>query len=399
MYKHSIKRCALLLLAGTALQLSIGDLNASFLAYPWGLILAVNYLYVLVMLYTFSDKWKWVKTLYDRRACISSLASLLVLTLLFGLIPQDESAGGLMGLLGFSRMTSSWIFNLFLVYFMTVIGLMTIDDIWHWKKRNKFALAFHLSFFIVLVSGIFGSGDKVRVRVATVVGQPVQGGVTTDGKTLTLPFSILLKEFTMDEYPPRLYLWSKDGLSKIFVPIEKQDVEGVLGHWDVKCIELLESAGRKPEETAFVSMNHVGATTAVKVKAVHSTSGKSVEGWVSCGSHIFEGATLRLPDGCEIVMPAREPKRYLSLIEVADQDSKKDLEIEVNSPATIGAWKIYQVGYDNERGRWSTSSVFECVKDAWYPAVQIAMWMILAFGVLMFVFGWKNNRKEKEGRK
>ena len=72
MYKHSIKRCALLLLAGTALQLSIGDLNASFLAYPWGLILAVNYLYVLVMLYTFSDKWKWVKTLFDRRACISS---------------------------------------------------------------------------------------------------------------------------------------------------------------------------------------------------------------------------------------------------------------------------------------------------------------------------------------
>ena len=154
MYRHAYKRCALLLVAGTALQLSVGDLNPSFLAYPWGVILAVNYLYLLVMMYFFADKWTWVKTLYDRPACISSLASLLVLTLVFGLVRQDDATGGLVGALGFSRMTSSWIFNLFLVYFMTVIGLMVIDDVYHWKKRPKVSLAFHVLFFVILVCAV-----------------------------------------------------------------------------------------------------------------------------------------------------------------------------------------------------------------------------------------------------
>ena len=46
-----IGRCALLFLAGTALQLYIGNVDTSFLAYPWGLVGAVNYLYILIILY------------------------------------------------------------------------------------------------------------------------------------------------------------------------------------------------------------------------------------------------------------------------------------------------------------------------------------------------------------
>lgn len=396
MYRHAYKRCALLLVAGTALQLSVGDLNPSFLAYPWGVILAVNYLYLLVMMYFFADKWTWVKTLYDRPACISSLVSLLVLTLVFGLVSQDDATGGLVGALGFSRMTSSWIFNLFLVYFMTVIGLMVIDDVCRWKKRPKVSLAFHVLFFVILVSAIFGSGDKVRVRVVTTVGRPVQGGITRDNQAVSLPFSLLLKEFTMDEYPPRLYLVEEGKLSKAFVEVDESGAEGSLGAWQVRCEEYLEMAGRMSTDSAFKAMNHVGATSACRVRAVHAESGKSVEGWVSCGSHIFAGSTLTLPDGNLVVMPQREPKKYLSSVEVADMDGRRDLEIRVNHPATVGAWKIYQVGYDNDRGRWSTTSVLECVKDGWYAAIHVALWLVLAAGAGMFVFGWKD--KDKEGR-
>lgn len=396
MYRHAYKRCAFLLLAGTALQLSVGDLNPSFLAYPWGVILAVNYLYLLVMMYFLADKWTWVKKWYDRPSCITSLASLLVLTLVFGLVRQDDATGGLVGALGFSRMTSSWIFNLFLVHFMTVTGLMVIDDVYHWKKRPKVSLAFHVLFFVILVSAIFGSGDKVRVRVATTVGRPVQGGINKDNQAVTLPFSLLLKEFAMDEYPPRLYLVEEGKLSKEFVEVGERGAEGLLGAWQVRCEEYLEMAGRMSPDSAFVPMNHVGATSAARVRATHAEGGKSVEGWVSCGSHIFGGSTLMLPDGGLVVMPKREPKKYLSRVEVADMDGRRDLEIRVNHPATVGAWKIYQVGYDTERGRWSTTSVLECVKDGWYAAIHVALWLVLAAGAGMFVFGWKN--KDKEGR-
>ena len=84
-YKNLIGRCAVLFSAGTALQFLVGPVNPSFLAYPWGIVLAVNYLYVLILLYCQADKWKWVKKWYDRPACIVSLVSLLILTLFFGL--------------------------------------------------------------------------------------------------------------------------------------------------------------------------------------------------------------------------------------------------------------------------------------------------------------------------
>ena len=116
-----LKRCVCLFLAGTALQLLFGGINPSFLAYPWGVVLAVNYIYLLILLRTNANKWKWVNHLYDRPAYITSLASVLALTLLFGLIRQDDSSEGWAGTLGFTQMSSSWIFNLFLLQFIPIL--------------------------------------------------------------------------------------------------------------------------------------------------------------------------------------------------------------------------------------------------------------------------------------
>ena len=73
-----IGRCALLFLAGTALQLYIGNVDTSFLAYPWGLVGAVNYLYILIILYAYQGKLTFVRRMYDRASYITSLASVLV---------------------------------------------------------------------------------------------------------------------------------------------------------------------------------------------------------------------------------------------------------------------------------------------------------------------------------
>ena len=99
-YKQLIGRCALLFLAGTALQLCIGRVDASFLSYPWNWVAVVNYLYILILLYVKQDEIKCIKRIYDRPSFLISLVSMLVLTLLFGLIPQDASMGGLLGLFG-----------------------------------------------------------------------------------------------------------------------------------------------------------------------------------------------------------------------------------------------------------------------------------------------------------
>ena len=81
-----------------------------------------------------------------------------------------------------------------------------------------------------------------------------------------------------------------------------------------------------------------------------------------------------------------------------EENEKEQVEIAVNHPADIGFWKIYQSGYDSSRGRWSTTSVLECVKDAWYVPIQIALWLILAAGAWMIGYGWKASKKRKEDK-
>ncbi len=396
MIGKSIKRCALLFLAGTALQLFTGGVDASFISYPWGVILALNYLYVLILLVAFSDKWRFVRSMYDRAAEISSLAAMLALTLLFGLVRQDGRPDGLMGLMGFTRMTSSWVFNIFLFYWMTVMGLKAIDDMRNFRQRRISTVVMHAAFFLVMASAFFGSGDKVRIKVTAVQGIPVNKGVTTAGEVRTLPFSLRLEDFEMDEYPPKIHLLREDALSREFVTIEKAGDRGGLEGLEIECVEYLETAGMIPGDSVYMEMNHVGAATAVLLHVTDCATGECTQGWVSCGSHIFDAATLKTADGAELVMPRREARKYISVVEAADREGVRKHEIGVNRPASIGGWKIYQSGYDSERGRWSTISVLDCVKDGWYSIIRIALWMILGAGIWMILFGRKSLRRKKE---
>lgn len=396
-YKRMMQRCVLLLVAGTALHLFLGEANPSFLAYPWGVILAVNYLYLLILLRANADKWQWVKRWYDRAAYITSLASMVVLTLLFGLIRQDGSPEGVAGALGFTQMSTSWIFNLFLFHFTTVLGFKAIDDVWHWRQRKLPNVLMHVSVFVIFAAAIFGSGDKEKVKVTLPLGVSEQIGIAHDGMSVRLPFTLTLKEFTLDEYPPHIHLYDET-LSPEYIVVEGEGSVASLGAWQIECLEYLSHAARLSPDSGYVDMQHVGATTAVRLKATHTGTGQSAEGWVSCGSHIFVGNTLLLPDGSQLVMPQREAKRYLSRVEVTNKKQTRTFDISVNHPATLGPWKIYQTGYDSARGRWSTISVLECVKDGWYTLVHIAMWMILAAAALLFMVGWSNRIKNKEDK-
>ena len=229
-YKQMIGRCALLFFAGTALQLCIGNVDASFLAYPWGLVGIVNYLYILIILYAYQEKLTFVRRMYDRPSYITSLASMLVLTLLFGLIPQDTSFEGVIDLLGFNQMASSWIFVLFLFHFTTIIGLKAIEDLHHWKKHSLPAVLMHVAFFVILVASIFGSGEKIRLRVTAIEGHPVNIGLTDRGRQVELPFTIFLKDFSLEEYPPVIH-FLPDG-SEVVMP--RREVKKYLSEVEIR---------------------------------------------------------------------------------------------------------------------------------------------------------------------
>lgn len=387
-YKRAFLRCALLFVVGTTLQLAVGDIDSSLLHYPWGLILAVNYLYLLVVAYAMRNRWRWLRQLGDDKACLSSLAAFGAIVIVFGLTRQDPAREGLVGALGFSRMTSSWPFNLLLFYFMTTLGIRTVSDIHHLRDRRMAAVLTHLGVFVLLVAGTFGSGDTVRCMVTTRVGTPVSIGRDDAGHEVRLPFALTLDDFSIEEYPPKLYLLDtrRESSSREFLSVEADGAEAIIGDWRIRAEHSLDMAGRLPEESDWRAMKHVGAAPAVYASAVNTVTGERFSGWVSCGSHIFEPSYLMLDDGMAVAMPRREAKRYLSRVNIMEEGGiRRDVEIEVNHPARVGSWRVYQVGYDTSKGRWSDTSVLECIRDPWYGAAHLALWMLLAAGVVMFV--------------
>ena len=397
-YKRSFVRCALLFAAGTALQVAFGDLNNEFLRYPWGLFIAVNYLYLLVLIHFQKSRWKWLGQLADHYACTSSLVAMIVMTILFGLTRQDPSTEGLWATLGFTRMTSSWSFNILLLYFTTTTGLAVMEDLAHIRQRRVAAVLSHLAVFVVLVAGIFGSGDKLRVTVTTQRGQATHWGVSRDGEQVELPFVLTLDEFRMEEYAPKLYVLDamNQTSSREFLSVEEVGAQATIDGWHLTAVESLDMAGHMPDSEEYRAMEHIGAAPAVYVRARNVRTGAQTEGWVSCGSFVFEPSYLFLDDRMAVAMPRREAKHYLSCMNVSTDDGEQhNFDIVVNHPARIGAWRIYQMGYDTERGRWSDVSIVECVRDGWYSAIHIALWTMLVAGVVMFLTaGGRRKRKE-----
>ena len=292
-YKRAFVRCALLFSVGAALQFICGNIHPEWFSYPIGPVLAINYLYVLILFVAKSDRWTWVRQLTDHPASVSSLASMLIMTIAFGLIRQDGTTTGFLGRLGCHAMSTSWPFVILLLYFITVLGMRAIEEVRHWRRYPLMAVIIHAAVFIVLAAAFFSSPDKTKVRIIAEVDKPVHTGVYShNGRLAVLPFVITLEDFGMETYP------------------------------------------------------------------------------------------------------SGEPKSYNSRVLIKDAKGERQANIMVNRPARVGAWKVYQVGYDTAMGADSNISILECVRDGWYPIVRTGLWIILSAGAFMALTAGYRRKKE-----
>lgn len=91
-----------------------------------------------------------------------------------------------------------------------------------------------------------------------------------------------------------------------------------------------------------------------------------------------------------------QPKRYASEIIVRTKSGDvKHATVDVNKPVRINGWKIYQYGYDTQKGAQSQMSILELVRDPWLPAVYVGIYMMLFGALLMFM---RKGRKEEKRR-
>jgi len=112
-----------------------------------------------------------------------------------------------------------------------------------------------------------------------------------------------------------------------------------------------------------------------------------------------EGAIHEMPLAIELkkfIMETYDdgsPKRFASEIQILTKSGKNiETTIDVNKPAEVDGWKIYQYGYDTQMGAMSQISILELVSDPWLPLVYTGIYMMLGGAVCMFVFGSRRRR-------
>lgn len=367
--------CAGLLVVGTAFQWLWGDIDNHLLAYPWSLVIALFMSYGVVLLQGAMARRPHLQTYLGRPMGTALLAGLILLSVIMGLSN--------------AHLQHSWPMALLLIALTIVEGVAAVDDILHLHHRPFGALLSHLGVYLFLVAAICGNADRERATVSAVLDAPINMGVAADSRSVQLPFAIELKKFSVDEYPPKLCVYNTRShlASDQTFAISNKDSIGRIDKWHIAVTTLLPDA--MPDSVGvFQPLLHVGATPAACLHVTDDMGVTVADGWVCSGSFIFEPMLLSLNDSLSIWMQPNDARQYTSDFTLSPHGKDKppvSLSTSVNHPARWGKWKIYQTGYETERGKWSSYSVLECVCDPWSPLEQIGLWILLAGGVMMVI--------------
>ena len=393
-----------LLVTGILLQATVGKIEWDWIAFPVNVIVLAAFLILLGVMNALRKKVYVFGWLSHYTAAVFSLLWVVVATVLMGLVKQVPSHHAIDAVEGlFTQMLSSWPFVLLYIWMSLSLGMAILRSTFpfHWKKIPF--LLNHVGLFIALVAATLGNADMQRLRMTTSLGNTEWRAQDEENQNLVeLPLAIELNDFTIDEYPPKLMLID-NATGKVLpedapahVLLEEGVSHGDLLDWELNITQSIpEAASVATEDTLrFTEFRSMGATYAIYLKAKNRKTHETKEGWVSCGSFMFPYKALKLNDRISMVMPEREPQRFASDVTLYTESGKQESgTIEVNKPYEIDGWKIYQLSYDETKGRWSNISVFELVRDPWLPYVYIGIGMMILGAVCLFTTAQLGRRK------
>ena len=397
-FGEGLSVCCGLVVIGLAMQFTSGSVVWDNLASPLNVILLVAYIALLCLAFALRRRIYFIRWAMTYHAAVPSIGAVAVMTLLMGLITQTPEADNPL-----RRMLSFPPFVLVYIWMSCILGLTAIKGITAFKLRKLPSTLNHIGLFTALVCATLGSADMQRLTMNASLGKPEWRATDSAGRLHELPLAIELEEFAIDEYPPKLMVI--DNATGMALPegrpehltLDGQDCIGDIHGWHVSVSELIEYAASaaSADTIRYVEWRSVGATNAAYIVAANPLNGEEHEGWVSCGSSLFPYQSLRLDSLTSMVMPDREPRKFTSKVKIYTESGlTMETEIEVNKPADIEGWKIYQLNYDQSKGRWSDVSVFELVRDPWLPYVYAGIFIMIAGAVSMFVTA---GRTRKEG--
>lgn len=418
-----------LTLVGVMLQLTMGPLDWDIFLWPANIVALAILVLLLVLAYVLRQRVYLFRFMTSMAAAVPAMAFAVLLTIIMGVTRQVADSTAPADPLGFTKMLSSWPFILVYIWMTMIVGEVAIKQLCHFSRRSLPVFVSHLGLFIALTCATLGSADMQRVKMYCEKNKPEWRGLDSYQNVHELPLAIELKRFTIEEYPPKLLVINhagvplpkgkgdmlslEDGVTKgsllnQYTVIVKKKLNNGVPSTLLKMVDAMpegmmkmvrmDSLGLAVNKGGYVDKEMPGAAPTVYVEV--TGHGKHYAGWVTCGSYQFPYQGLALDNGRTLVMGNPEPQRFLSEVNIYTPDGKsQQASITVNNPLTVNGWKVYQLSYNEEMGRWSTLSVFELVRDPWLPVVYIGIFLLMLGAIGMFLTASTAKRPADKDRK
>ena len=389
-----------LLLLGFIAEVLSGKGGFTGISWPFNLITGIFLIIFIVIIHLIFRKHPVVKWLSSVPAAISAITFFTFLVLLMGFIPQgDPYAHPVIRSLGLNHVKNSWVFVFSAVYLLTCLGLVALRRVRPWNRKNIGFLLNHTGLWIALAAGGLGAGDLRTLAVEL----HEESGYTNQASDQymvihKLPFSIKLIDFRIDEYLPKIGVFSitsgelisSDG-STVFTVDREGPIE--FGNWTININKYIPDA--ISDSGNYIPSDMEGAAPAAFIEVKHVLSDTLLQGWLSSGSYIMPAKYIILDNEHVMVMLKPEAERFCSEIVVDNGVRHDTILLEVNRPYKVRGYNLYQLSYNEKMGKWSKTSVIEAVKDPWLPYVYIGIFMLLTGAAYIF---WVGNEPKKNVR-
>lgn len=397
-YSESLIITFNLLILGFAIEAVMGGNGVQTPGYPANIFAILGFTTVLIAVYIRFRTNFIVKWLSGIPAAISAILAYAVLILLLGFIPQDmEQPSAFLKITGLWHVKNSWPFLLVEVYFLVILGFVTLRRAIPFKTKNVGFLLNHLGLWVTLLAAGLSSSDLQRLSINLYEGQPETNvAYSIKGEKYELPFSIKLLDFDIVEYNPKIGVF--DITSGKFImnrnqslPFVEPNLDVTLGDWHIKVLKYLPKA--LYTDGKLQATESAAGYPAAQVFVRNTQTKDTASGWISTGGIMLHPDYLSLKGTQYLVLNAPEPKKFFSKIVIYKDNKATDTtQIEVNKPYSLAGWSLYQAGYNQEMRKWSNLSVLDAVRDPWLPVVYVGVFMLLAGALYMFWIG--KDRKE-----
>ena len=189
-----------LIVAGLALELSVGPVVWDAFSWPANGIVLAGFLLLIAGLFLLRKKVYAFRFVSTYQAAIPAMVYAVFLTIIMGVTRQQ------IGGTWFNDMLSFWPFVLIYVYIALILGVIILHRLFNFQlsivnlKKDVPFLLNHVGLFLALTTATLGNADMQRVKMITTVGESEWRALDNNGAIKEMPLAIELKKFIMETY-------------------------------------------------------------------------------------------------------------------------------------------------------------------------------------------------------